>query len=155
MESDVETHRTSDGESSEAESVMPSNAEGNTPRAYAVSTKGEAFLETTFASKLDYAVRRKELDKMGSPDTKWVKTLVLPPVMASILPQETVKGDKRMFKAQQLWLEAAVPLVSLLETAHEGKLDPRIAVTMVQSTLLLMGDASQHQSASHRENILK
>ena len=46
-------------------------------------------------------------------------------------------------------------LVFLLETAHEGKLDPKTAVTMVQSALLLMGDASQHQSASHRETILK
>ena len=48
-----------------------------------------------------------------------------------------------------------MPLVSLLETAHEGKLDPKTAVTMVQSALLLMGDASQHQSASRRETILK
>ena len=154
-ESDAETHRTRDGESSEDESVVPSDAEGNTPRAYAVSTEGEAFLETTFGSKLDYAARRKQVDKMGSPDTKWVKTSVLPPVMASILPKETVKEDRRSFRAQQLWLEAAVPLVSLLETAHEGKLDPKTAVTMVQSALLLMGDASQHQSASRRETILK
>ena len=92
---------------------------------------------------------------MGSPNTKWVKTPVLPPVMASILPKEMVKKDKRTFRAQQFWLEAAVPLVSLLETAHEGKLDPKTAVTMVQSALLLMGDASQHQSASRRETILK
>ena len=48
-----------------------------------------------------------------------------------------------------------MPLVSLLETAHEGKLDPKTAVTMVQSALLLMGDASQQQSASPRETILK
>ena len=75
--------------------------------------------------------------------------------MASILPKETIKEDKRTFRTQQLWLEAAVPLVSLLETAHEDKLDPKTAVTMVQSALLLMGDASQHQSANRREVILR
>ena len=74
--------------------------------------------------------------------------------MASILLKETIKEDKRTFRTQQFWLEAAVPLVSLLETAHEDKLDPKTAVTMVQSALLLMGDASQHQSANRREVIL-
>ena len=53
--------------------------------------------------------------------------------MASILPKETVKEDKQTFRTQQLWLEAAGPLVSLLETAHEDRLDPKTAVAMVQS----------------------
>ena len=75
--------------------------------------------------------------------------------MASILPKETIKEDKRTFRTQQIWLEAAVPLLSLLETAHEDKLDPKTAVMMVQSTLLLMGDASQNQSANRREVILR
>ena len=54
-------------------------------------------------------------------------------------PERDNKEDKRTFRTQQLWLEAAVPLVSLLETAHEDKLDPKTAVTMVQSALLLIG----------------
>ena len=66
-----------------------------------------------------------------------------------------MKDDKRTFRTQQLWLEAAAPLVSLLETAHEDRLDPKTAVMMVQSALLLMGDASQHRSANQREVILK
>lgn len=74
------------------------------------------------------------LEKIGFPDTKWTKTPVLPPLMASILPKETVKEDKRTFRTQQSWLEAAASLVSLLETAYDDKLDPKIAVTMVQST---------------------
>ena len=45
--------------------------------------------------------------------------------------------------------------MSLLETAHEDRLDPKTVVTMVQSALLLMGDASQHQSANQQEVILK
>ena len=151
---DAESLVTRDGEVSEDDSGQ-SDAEGNTPKAYAVSAEGKAFLEATFGTKLDYTARRKHLAKIGSPDTKWVKTPSLPPVMASILPKETIKEDKRTFRTQQLWLEAAVPLVSLLETAHEDKLDPKTAVTMVQSALLLMGDASQHQSANRREVILR
>ena len=108
----------------------------------------------TFGTKLDYTARCKHLAKIGSPDTKWVKTPSLPPVMVSILPKETIK-DKQTFRTQQLWLEAAVPLISLLETAHDDKLDPKTAVTMVQSALLLMGDASQHHSANRREVILR
>ena len=92
-----------------------------------MSAKGEAFLETTFGKKLDYTVRRKHLAKLGSLETRWFKTPVLPPVMASILPKETVKEDKRTFRTQQLWLEAPAPLVSLLETAHEDRLDPKTA----------------------------
>ena len=79
---------------------------------------------------------------------------MLPPVLPFILPKETVKEDKCTFRTQQLWLEAAAPLVSLLEIAHEDRLDPKTAVTMVQSALLLMGDASQHQSANRHQVIL-
>ena len=132
-----------------------SDAEGNTPKACAVPAKGQAFLEATFGIKLDYTARHKHLAKIGFPDTKWMKTPSLPPVMACILPKETIKEDKWTFRTQQPWLEAAVPLVSLLETAHENKLDPKMAVTMLQSALLLMGDASQHQWANWREVILR
>ena len=69
VEHDSETHHTRDGESSE-DDIVPSDAKGNTPAAYAVSTEGEAFLETTFGSKLDYTARRKQVDKIGTPDTK-------------------------------------------------------------------------------------
>ena len=146
---DAESLLSHDGEVSEDDSGQ-SDAEGNTPKAYAVSTEGKAFLDATFGKKLDYTARCKHLAKIGSPDTKWVKTPSLPPVMASILLKKKIKEDKRTFITQQLWLEAAVPLVSLLETAHEDKLDPKTAVKMVQSALLLMGDASQHQSANQR-----
>ena len=151
---EAETLLARDGEVSKEDSRQ-SDTKGNTPKAYAVSAKGEAFLETTFGTKLEYTARRKHLAKIGSPETRWVKTPVLPPVMASILPKETVKEDKRTFRTQQLWLEAAAPLMSLQETAHEDRLDPKTAVTMVQSALLLMGDAPQHQSANRQEVILK
>ena len=75
--------------------------------------------------------------------------------MASILPKEMVKEDNEHSETQQLWLKAAAPLVSLLEATHEDKLDPKTAVMMVQSGLLLMGDASQHQSTGRRDTIVK
>ena len=65
----AESLLTRDGEVSEDDSGQ-SDAEGNTPKAYAVSAEGEAFLEATFGTKLDYTARRKQLAKIGSPDTK-------------------------------------------------------------------------------------
>ena len=93
---EAETLLAHDGEVSEKDSGQ-SDTKGNTPKTYAVSAEGEAFLETTFRTKLDYTVRRKHLAKISSPETRWVKTPVLPPVMASILPKETVKEDKTNF----------------------------------------------------------
>ena len=48
---------TCNGEVSEEDSGQR-DAKGNTPKAYAVSAEGEAFLETTFGTKLDYTTRR-------------------------------------------------------------------------------------------------
>ena len=76
-ENNAETHHACDGKSSEEDSGTSDTEAGNTPKAYAVSTEGKAFLEATFGSKLDYTVRRKQVDKISSPDTKWVKTPVL------------------------------------------------------------------------------
>ena len=65
---DAESLLTRDGEVSEDDSGQ-SDAEGNTPKAYAVSAEGEAFLEATFGTKLDYTARRKQLAK-SAPRTQ-------------------------------------------------------------------------------------
>ena len=53
---EAETLLTCDGKVSEEDSGQ-SDTEGNTPKAYAVSAEGEAFLETTFGTKLEYIAR--------------------------------------------------------------------------------------------------
>ena len=65
---DAESLLTRDGEVSEDDSGQ-SDAEGNTPKAYTVSAEGEAFLEATFGTKLDYTARRKQLAK-SAPRTQ-------------------------------------------------------------------------------------
>ena len=65
-ENNAKTHHAHNGESSEEDSGTSDTEAGNIPKAYTVSTEGEAFLETTFGSKLDYAARLKQVDKIVS-----------------------------------------------------------------------------------------
>jgi len=53
------------------------------------------------------------------PDSKWIKCPGFSPVVGAILSKETVKQDKVAFRSQEMWLEAAGPLTSCLESAHE------------------------------------
>ena len=52
-------------------------------------------------------------------------------------------------------LEAAGPLTSCLERAHEGTLTIQEAIPMLQTALMLMGDVSQHQSSLRRKQLLQ
>ena len=58
------------------------------------------------------------------------------------------------YRSQQLWLKVAGPLVVCLEKAHAGILSLQEAIPMLLSSLMLMGDASQHQSSRRRKDIL-
>ena len=66
--------------------------------------------------------------------------------MAATLSKEAVKEDKVAFRAQQIWIEAAIPLAACLEKAHKGDFLVPEAIPMIQAALMLMGDASQYQS---------
>ena len=67
-------------------------------------------------------------------------------MVESFLLKKSVKQDKVTYRSQQMWLDAAGPLTVCLEKAHEGTLTITEAIPMLQSALLLMGNASQHQS---------
>ena len=54
-----------------------------------------------------------------------------------------------------MWLDAAGPMTACLEKAHERTLTITEAIPMLQSTLLLMGDVSQHQAFLRRKQILQ
>ena len=114
---------------------------------FKLSVEGESFLETVFPSKMEYAMRKMKLAKYEQPDSRWIRCPELGSVVEGILSNEALKQDKVSYRSQQLWLKAAGPLVLCLETAHEGNLSLQEAIPMLQSSLMLMGDASQHQSA--------
>ena len=68
------------------------------------------------------------------------------PVVAATLSKEAVKEDKVAFRAQQMRIEAAIPLAACLEKAHKGDFLAPEAIPMIQAALMLMGGASQYQS---------
>ena len=82
------------------------------------------------------------------------RAIIIGLVVEDILSNEALKQDKVSYHPQQLWLEAAGPLVACLERAHKGNLSLKEAIPMLQSSLMLMGDALQHQSARQRKDIL-
>ena len=123
----------------------PETTEGD-GLSFRLSEEGEAFMEATFGAKLEYATRRAKVAKYGTPDSVWLKCPELSPVVAATLSKEAVKEDKVTFRAQQMWMEAAIPLAACLEKAHEGDFSAAEAIPMIQAALMLMGDASQHQS---------
>ena len=76
-------------------------------------------------------------------------------MVESILLKKSVKQHKVTCRSQQMWLDAAGPLTVCLEKAHEGTLTITEAIPMLQSALLLMGNASQHQAFFRRKQILQ
>ena len=99
-------------------------------------------------------MKKAKLAKYGQPDSRWTRCPKLGSVVEGILSNEALKQDKVSYQPQQLWLEAAGLLVACLEKAHKGNLPLQEAIPMLQSSLMLMGDASQHQSAMQRKDIL-
>ena len=122
---------------------------------YQISEEGQAFLESSFASRLKYQTRQAKVTKYGTPDTKWLQCPRLSPVVEATLSKEAVSQDQKTFRCQEMWLEAARPLTACLEKAHAGTLTLQETMPMLQNALMLMGDASQHQSSFRRKKVLE
>ena len=146
---DGQDHRDSDIEAVASEDELPVS------KRFSLSEEGQAFLETVFSSRLDYAARKAKMAKYGQPDSKWTMCPELSPVVAATLSKEAIKNDKVAFRTQQLWMEATGPLTVCLEKAHEGGLTVQDAIPMIQSALLLMGDAAQNHAALRRKAVLQ
>ena len=131
-----------DGSDGDPISDMEDHKSSDTAERFKLSEEGETFLETVFSSKMEYSTRKAKVAKYGQPDSKWTRCPELGSVVEGILATKTLKQDKVSYRSQQLWLEAAGPLVACLEKAHDGTLSLPEAIPMLQSSLMLMGDAS-------------
>ena len=60
--------------------------DGFGPSRFTLSEEGEAFLETTSNSRLNYKDRKKHITKYGEPDSKWTTCPSISPVVAATLP---------------------------------------------------------------------
>ena len=95
---DGQDHRDSNVEAAASEDELPVS------KWFSLSEEGEAFLETVFSSRLDYATRKAKMAKYGQPDSKWTMCPELSPVVAATLSKEAIKNDKVAFCTQQLWM---------------------------------------------------
>ena len=117
-----------------------------TTGSFSLSEEGEAFFETIFSERMEYATRKAKVAKYGLPDSRCTKCPQLDLVVEGILSPEALMQDKVAYRSQEMWLEAAGPLAAILEGASEGNLTLPEAIPMIQASLVLMGDASLHQS---------
>lgn len=132
----------------------PETTEGD-GLSFQLSEEGEAFMEATFGIELEYTTRKAKMAKYGMLDSVWLKCPELSLVVAATLSKEAVKEDKVAFRAQQMWIEVTIPLAACLEKAHKGDFSATEAILMIQAALILMGDASQHQSSIRRKMLMQ
>ena len=120
---------------------------------YQLSEAAGAFIETTFKSKLDNATRKARATKYGVPESRWLKCPKLDPVISTTVSTSARRADRSASHLQQFWLNATNPLVSVLERVEELGL-PAEAITAIQTSLQLMGNANQHNSIACRNAFL-
>jgi len=112
-------------------------------------SEGEAFLEATFNSRLEYKDRKA---KIAEPDCNCPK---ISSVMAATLPNTTINGDKLAFQTQEMYMKVVVPLTALLENTGDESFTLKEAIPMIQSAIQLLGDAAQHHSSQRRKAIMQ
>ena len=88
------------------------------------------------------AVKRKQ----PVPDTIYTKCPKLDPTIQSRLPKSAKDVDRNMACLQSYVLDAACPLVNLLESACRGLLTTKDAAESAQQALKLLGHASASRS---------
>ena len=119
-----------------------------------LSKVANAYLESAFKSKLDNSSRKSKATKFGTPYSRWIHCPKMDAVVVANVAKETERNDCATSRLQQFWLDAVAPLVMLLERDEELQL-PVEAIQMVQTSILLMGNASFCHSTERRRALLK
>ena len=119
-----------------------------------LSEVANAYLESAFKSKLDNLLRKSKATKFRTPDSCWIRC-----------PKWTQWRQRMWLKKQRGMTVLPVScnnfgwmlwplLVMLLERDEELQL-PVEAIQMVQTSILLMGNASFHHSTERRRALLQ
>ena len=144
-----------DGDLSDVDEIEVNGSDGSNTTRFQLSEEGEAFLEATFGSRLDYKGRKAQIAKYGEPDWKWTACPKISPVVAATFPNTAIKEDKLAFQTQQMYMEAVAPLTALLENTEDELFTIKEAIPMVQAAIQLLGDAAQHHSSLRRKAIMQ
>ena len=139
------------GSASEDEENVDDSEQWQSHSEGALVQLSEAFLETAFRSKLENVTRRKRLEIFGMPDCPAVQCPKIDPVVLANISRDAAKTDRAVSRIQRSWLDAANSLIKLLE---QGELNPNDAVSHIQTSLVLLGNASQQHSAERRKALM-
>ena len=118
-----------------------------------LSEAAAAFLETAFNKKLDNQSRVAKAKGNGTPDSRWIRCAQLDPVVSANLPPAARMADRAASRIQNFWLDAANPLIFLLEKADELEL-PAEVISGIQTSLQLMGNANYQHSMDRRHALM-
>ena len=140
-----------DGEEESFVDLRATSGEGS--KLVQMSEEAAAFIETAFKSKLKNADRVSRAEKYGVPDSRWLKCPELDPVVETTIPTATRRADRAASRLQNFWLDAANPLVYVLEKAEELEL-PAEVIGAIQTSLQLLGNANAHNTTDRRKAIL-
>ena len=80
-----------------------------------LSEAASAFLEAAFAAKLENRARVAKAKGQGTPDSRWIQCAKIDPVVTANVPSAARTADRAASRLQQFWVDAASPLVILLE----------------------------------------
>ena len=95
--------------------------------------------------------KRKDIKrKQPIPDIPFTKVPKLDSTIQSRMPASAKTTDRGQAGMQGYVLDAAVPLVNILESARNGTLTPKDAAESAQQALKLIGNTSAHLSAERR-----
>ena len=143
--------RMDDGESTTDEE--PEDCEDIQAPLVPLSEAASAFLEAAFGTKLENKVRVAKAKAQGTPDSRWIRCAKIDPVVMANVPPAARTADRAASRLQQFWLDAASPLVILLEKAEELDL-PKEVISAIQTALQLMGNANYHHSTARRQALM-
>ena len=92
--------------------------------------------------RLKYKDWKRYIAKYSKPESKRTTCPSISPVVAATLPPAAIRHDKTAFCLQQMYMEAVAPLAALLENTDDDNFTIKEAISMVQSAIQLLGDAT-------------
>ena len=144
-----------DGDLSDEENIEEVGSDGSHTTRFPLSEGGEAFLEATFDSRLDYKGRKAQIPKYSEPYCNWTTCPNISLVVAATLPNTSIKDNKLASRTQEMYMEAVAPLTALLENADDESFTLKEAIPMIQLAIQLLGDVAQHHSSQRRKAIIQ
>ena len=85
---------------------------------------------------------------------QWTRCPKIDAVVSVNISRDAKRTDHETSHLQKFWLDAMAPIVMVLERAEKFSLPPE-AITMIQTSLQLMGNVNYHHSSEYRKVLLQ